>query len=79
MILSEEEIDLVLEKVLNNWWLDCKVTPQSSIAKAQLKKVYEWGDEDCYDHNGEQRKEQGWRVKRRECPLCWQALLEEVK
>lgn len=47
-------------------------------AKAQLKNVLEWGEELCYDHNGEQRREQGWRVKRRECPICWQALLEEV-
>ena len=49
------------------------------VAKVQLKKVVEWGEEMCYDHNGAQRKEQNWYVKRRECPICWQALEEEIE
>ena len=44
-----------------------------------LRQMVEWGDELCLDHNGEQRKEQGWKVRRRECLGCWQELQEEVK
>ncbi len=49
------------------------------IALVQLKEVVKWGDELCYDHNGAQRKEQGWYVKRCECPPCWQVLLKEAE
>ena len=43
-----------------------------SLAKAQLKKVSEWGDEDCLDelHRG---------GKRCNCPGCWQSLLDEAR
>ena len=47
--------------------------------RVQLKKVGEWGEEDCYDHNGAQRREHGWHVKRRECLICWEALLKEIE
>ena len=42
------------------------------VAQAQLKKVVEWGNEDCLAelHRG---------GKRRNCPECWQSLLDEVK
>ena len=42
------------------------------IARAQLKKFIEWGDETCTDrsHSG--------TMKKRECGFCWQALLREV-
>jgi len=42
--------------------------------KEALRRFVEWGEELCYDQNGEQRREQGWRVKRRECPICYQEL-----
>lgn len=40
--------------------------------KAQLKKVYEWGNERCPHHSN------GYG-SRHSCKKCWQALLEEVK
>ncbi len=42
-------------------------------AKAQLKKVVEWGEEDCTDrsHSG--------TMPRRSCGFCWQSLLEEIR
>ena len=45
------------------------------LAKAQLKKVVEWGDDLCLEH----ANKQVINVYKRECPQCWQALLEEVK
>ena len=50
----------------------------NAIAKAQLKKVVEWGQELCKDHNRTQREEQGWFVKRHDCPQCWQDLKKEA-
>ncbi len=53
-----------------------------SIAKAQLKKIHSWGNEICEKHPR-------WVTQgdvttcdkplKRECGLCWQALLDEVK
>lgn len=43
------------------------------IAKAQLKKVVEWGDESCEEHAVNQG------TRKRDCPFCWQVLLEETK
>lgn len=42
------------------------------VAKVQLKKVVEWGNERCIEHDLE-------GYDRRECSQCWQSLLEEVK
>ncbi len=42
--------------------------------KAQLKKVVEWGDEDC-PHNPKPIR---LKVKRG-CLMCWQSLLDEIK
>ena len=45
-----------------------------AIAKAQLTKILEWGDEDCLDHfvYGQERK-------RSNCEECWQELQEDAK
>lgn len=47
------------------------------VAKAQLKKVVEWGDGHCslLEH-GDNAK---WPIPRKHCLECWQVLLEEVK
>ena len=42
------------------------------IAKAQLKKMAEWGDSICID------KRHSGTMKKRECGFCWQSILEEV-
>ena len=36
-------------------------------SKAQLKKVYEWGEEYCMEHNH-------LDTLKRQCPECWQSL-----
>lgn len=46
----------------------------NDIAKAQLKNIAEWGEEQCQEHHTS-----GIWFKRRECSKCWQALLEEAK
>ncbi len=52
------------------------------FAKAQLKKVVEWRNEECTEHShtinisGVDRK---MIVMHNDCEECWQALLEEVK
>ena len=86
ILLTDEEIIRVIDEASggslwrDGWEIQDVLEDQDrAIAKEQLKEVGDWGDEDCYDHNEAQRKEQGWRVKRRECPLCWEALLQEVK
>lgn len=43
-------------------------------AKAQLKRVVEWGNERCAIHSTTQKY-----FKRRLCEDCWQALLEETR
>ena len=47
-----------------NYTFDCR-----PIATAQLKKVYDWGYEDC-PHNDTTKKK---------CDECWQALLKEIE
>lgn len=46
-----------------------------TVAKAQLKKMVEWGDGDC--EHLESRME--YTRPRRACKKCWQALLRECE
>ncbi len=51
-----------------------------AIKKAQLKKVGDWGNEECFDHPFKSRlKSEEYNRKRHRCPECWQILLEETK
>ena len=73
--LTDEEIT-ELWKQLNKQYpkLD-RITSIREGAKAQLKKVVEWGNEDCAC-----LREEGSHIPHRHfCPRCWQALVEEVK
>ena len=45
-----------------------------ALTRVQLKKLHEWGEEQCQGHHTS-----GIWFKRRECTKCWQALLEEAK
>ena len=68
MLLTDEEICKLEE--------DCVVCyghDEHDVAKAQAKRIAEWGNETCTDrsHSGTMRK--------RECGFCWQTLLEETK
>ncbi len=69
--LTDEEI---LE--LDEMCFECGQHDDSEVAKAQLKKVVEWGDEPCIEHEHGKRVD---AVPRKHCSECWQALLEEVK
>lgn len=50
------------------------------LFKAQLKKIGEWGEEECFEHpyKSNDPKEE-YNRKRHRCPECWQSLQEEVK
>jgi len=50
------------------------------IAKAQLRNVVEWGNEDC-PHNPAIPNSRVFRhaLKKRQCEECWQALLKEIE
>ena len=48
------------------WLIDCR-----QVAKATLKKVVEWGEEECTGHGNYQ-----YSLKRRQCAVCWQALCQ---
>lgn len=78
--LTDEEIQVALEDELDENLFKEKGFATNSkelfIAKAQLKKVVEWGDMPCVEH--EHGALQGYYM-RRLCKECWQALLEEVK
>ena len=82
ILLTDEGIKQLVEK----WSFEDRCTDYLLAlwaAKAQLKKVVEWGEEDC-SHTDEELgilcvEETGRPDKKRECDLCWQALLEEVK
>ena len=79
-MLTEEEIDVLYgayKEITNNHYEENLgyLRGLSDGAKAQLKKVVEWGDEKC-PHSNEPEWE-NWL--RRECTECWQVLLEEVK
>ena len=39
ILLNQDEIGTALASVPDDWWVDCKITPQLAISKAQLKKV----------------------------------------
>ncbi len=45
------------------------------VAKAQLKKVVEWGNDFCMDNSHYGKREHN---RKGLCLMCWQALLEEI-
>ena len=52
-------------------------------AKAQAKKIAEWGEEECDNpqHRAEYaiRAETAYYSQRRECEYCWHELEQEIK
>ena len=77
MLLTDEEIEQI-----NIEWLKQSGMPDAEeyewsvcvtdqlIAKAQLKKIVKWGIGFCRHKDGP--------LFKRECPHCWQDLLDEV-
>ena len=78
--LTDEEIQNITDNIacsfigaVANSGLDFNLIVRNAIAKAQLKKVLGWGEVSCgHDMGGY------YGVKRWACPICRQALLEEV-
>ena len=50
---------------------DAGRTEYLGVARAQVKRVGEWGDEPCTEHDIE-------GYLKRECSQCWQSLKEEL-
>ena len=48
------------------------------VAKAQLKKVVEWGISEC-PHDSVAEGGYFRPIQRGECPTCWQALQKEIE
>jgi len=71
MILTDKEIYYGLNKIDNGFSQKYR---EEWIAKAQLKKFIEWGDEICETHYGSYLY-----IARRQCEDCWQSLLEEIR
>ena len=65
MILTDEEMDR--EYCLVDLHKD--KFAHHAIAKAQLKKIVEWGEETCPHDLGE-----GTQCYKHACGMCWQAL-----
>ncbi len=82
MLLTDEEIHVIADSVEEPFWY----TLIDAGARAQLKKVYDWGQEDCpHDTTegvGGDLDDLGgtiyWSLKKN-CDECWQSLLDEVK
>ena len=77
--LTDEEIQKLLGLDDGDMRLMCCRTEVFSFkegAKAQLKRVVEWGNEPCAEHHA-------YHTPKHQCVKCmssmWQALLEEVK
>ena len=73
ILLSDEEI----KKLIHEKWKTRDTLTFEELAKAQLKKVVEWGDEDCPHLSKPAEYFDGQH--KRECRDCWQALKKEVK
>ena len=71
--LTEKEQDAVWRR-----YEDCDKGQlwDNVLIKAQLKKVYEWGNEDC-PHAGSVAGET--LLHKHDCYKCWEALLNDVE
>ena len=80
--LTDEEIEYEIKYVAEHNDLPLEVTLKALLgsgAKAQLKKVVEWGDTRCDGDERHYGSQFSPPPLKRNCPECWQALLEEVK
>ena len=76
--LTDEEILLARYGTLPDVVSAVEILNDRPVARAQLKKVVKWGNEDC-DCGAERHFDIERSVHRHFCPRCWQSLLEEVK
>ncbi len=78
MLLTDEEIDRIVLLCYTDNKISCVQWAVKEGIKAQLKKVVEWGEEEC-PHKTVRAGGIYQLYHRRDCPQCWQSLLEEVK
>ena len=73
--LTDKEISRIEGQVLADIKPDEHIQSRvmREVAKVQLRKVVEWGSEDCLHLPGP------YSMRKRACDECWQSLLEEVK
>ena len=80
ILLTEEEIrQAEHESYLKGKWQDDDGVLESKpryIAKAQVKKVVEWGDEECPHPSTFDGQLLG---KKRNCPECWREILKGIE
>ena len=81
ILLTDEQIDKAMKYAID-WAQDYTMRggkadsiPERQVAKAQLKKVVEWGDEVCSDETHHPHYD---CMYKRCCSSCWQALLKEI-
>ena len=82
LLLTEEEIIEALNLVLKGGTI-ISLKPHylrelEAIAKAQLKRLVEWGDTYCLQGKEHGRASSYANVRKRECRYCWQQLLKEL-
>ncbi len=82
LLTGEQQLE-VLRKLRDKYRGDdeqpTRAMEDEALCKAQLKKVVEWLNNPCTEHKFEAIKRASFCLWRRQCPKCWQALLEEVK
>lgn len=88
-ILTQKEIEIALERMtekypaIRQFYDVLKQEPdggesliRETVAQAQAKKIAEWGNEPC-PHKRVFLYYEGNPILKRECPKCWQLLLEK--
>ncbi|KKN75004.1 hypothetical protein LCGC14_0385060 [marine sediment metagenome] len=86
ILLTDEEIrgaiqdyNATLNQCCDDSYFTIHADSFNAIAKAQLKKVVEWGNEWCPVHTIEISKDVTEVIAKHQCCECWQALLKEVE
>lgn len=88
ILLNDEEIEEIWENVEKqrfehpdadkpDFQFFDPVVYGKAVREAQLKKVIEWGEEDCTEHRKAVKNyKEHYYLPRRDCPLCQEALKE---
>ena len=86
LLLTDSEIKEATRERLADLQIEGKgifeqiIPDQRKVTKAQLKKVVEWGDEECFKHPfPSDLMEEEYNRKRHRCPECSQSLLKEIE
>ena len=67
---------LTKEEMVDAYGIEGEFGTMERVCQAQLKKVGEWGGEDCQGHD-EVGMQKGY-ARRKDCWGCWQALKKEA-